>query len=159
MVRTTTDDATDESNDDDLTAIAEWAIELSKRAGDGDSKNPVEMAFGEASNDEDTVSVRIGATRDDRVDFRIRPATLYEDAYKPDQIIAEHFGHEAAIAAALEALRNDADLRSVREGGCGALRFDRDTGELVDVSLYGVDVADGTVDRIRTAFENAGSDE
>jgi len=77
MVRTDTDDATDESNDE-LTAIAEWAIELSKRAGDGDSKNPVEMAFAEASNDEDTVSVRIGATRDGGVSFRIRPATLYE---------------------------------------------------------------------------------
>jgi len=156
MVRTTTADATDESNDD-LSAIAEWAIELSKRAGDGETKNPVEMAFAEASNDEDTVSVCVEATRDPKVNFRISPASLYEDAYKPDHIIAEHFGHEAAIDDALAVLRDAVDLRSLRSGRFGAFRFDRDTGDVVAIKLYGIDVDDhnATVAEMKACFDEA----
>ena len=155
MVRTTTAD--DEANTNDLSAIAEWAVELSKRAGDGDSKNPVRMAFAEASNDEDTVSVRIRGDRSDGVGFAIREASLYEDAYKPDHIIAEHFGVEAAIDDAFDVLARHADLRSVSEHGCGAIRFDRDTGDVADVSLYGIDVddEDATVDEMKACFDDA----
>jgi len=158
MVRSTTatDDATDESNDD-LSAIAEWAIEMSKRAGDGETKNPVEMAFAEASNGDDYVTVRFtGGRTDGRVDFDISEATLYEDAYKPDHIIAEHFGHEAAIEDALDALRSHADLRTVGNNRCGAIKFDRDTGDVVGISIYGVTVDDhdAAVDDMRACFED-----
>ena len=138
MVRHT--EPADEESTDDLTAIAEAAVELSARPDA--PNNPVDMAFGEASNDDDTVSVRFMGDRDGDVGFAIRPASLYEAWYKPDHIIAEHFEAKAAIDDAFDVLREHADLRSVRETGCGAFRFDRDTGDVVDVSLYGVDVDD-----------------
>jgi len=140
--------------DDDRTAIADAAVELSAR-DDVSTKSPVRMAFAEASNDEDTVSVRFTADRDGGVSFDISPASLYDDWYRPDHIVAEHFGVEAAIADALEVLREDADLRAVREGRVGAFRFDRDTGDVADVSIYGVDVDDeaDTVARMVSCFD------
>jgi len=152
MVRHTKAD--DDESTDDLTAIAEAAVELSAR-DDVSTQSPVRMAFAEASNDEDTVCVRFAADRDGGVSFDISPASLYDDWYRPDHIIAEHFGVEAAIDDALTVLREDADLRNVREGRVGAFRFDRDTGDVRDVSIYGVDVADhdATVRRMFACFE------
>jgi hypothetical protein len=152
MVRHT--EPADEESTDDPTAIAEAAVELSAR-DDVSTKSPVRMAFAEASNDEDTVCVRFAADRDGGVSFDISPASLYEDWYRPDHIIAEHFGVEAAIDDALTVLREDVDLRNVRESRVGAFRFDRDTGDVVDVSIYGVDVdgEDVTVARMMSCFE------
>jgi len=153
MVRHT-DAADDESTTTDRTAIADAAVLLSDR--DASTKDPVKMAFAEASNDEDTASVRFIADRDGGVSFDISPASLYEDAYRPDHIIAEHFEVEAAIADALEVLREDADLRAVREGRVGAFRFDRETGDVAAIALYGVDVddEDATKARMRACFED-----
>lgn len=132
IVRTIVED----DEDDDTPSIDEAAANF-------DDVDPVEQAFGEASNDEETVCVRFVCDRDDGVSFDISDSPIYHDWYRPDFIIAEHFGVVDAIEDALAVLRDEIDLRSLSEGRVGAFRFDRKTGDLVDISLYGVDVPAG----------------
>jgi len=118
-----------------------------------DEQSAVEMARNEASNAEDTVSVRFMGDHENGTTFEISTSALYEDWYNPDQIVAEDVGAVENINNALEVLESEADLRSVPEARVGAVHFDRETGAFSHIQIYGMDAPEGVEQRMATQFD------